>query len=157
VSERVKGMNVENIEVFVREQVTSPVFVGNDVVSLSNFVLTCSPEFLKRSYTESELAYCEQFAEPLLRYASTWAGKEAVYKALKQAQAHLTWDKWRLWWRDIEILRDKVAGKPTVKIHKPLPTPLHISLSISHDADIVWAVALVQIAPLQQQDTACSS
>jgi phosphopantetheine--protein transferase-like protein len=134
-------MNTEHIEGFVREQVAEPIFVGNDVVSLANFALTCTPEFLKRSYTEGELAYCTQFAEPLLRYASTWAGKEAVYKALKQAMDSTLF---RIWWRDIEILREKVAGKPQVIIHKPLPKNLQISLSISHDADIVWAVALVQ-------------
>lgn len=139
-------MNTAHIEKFLREQIAPPIFVGNDVVSLSNFVLTCSPEFLKQSYTTDELAYCEQFAEPLLRYASTWAGKEAVYKALKQASSYSsTWQNLKLWWRDIEILREKVAGKPTVIIHKPLPASMHISLSISHDADIVWAVALVQL------------
>jgi holo-[acyl-carrier protein] synthase len=138
-------MNTARIEEFVREQVASPIFVGNDVVSLSSFALTCSPEFLKRSYTNNELAYCEQFAEPLLRYASTWAGKEAVYKALKQASPHSsTWQNLKLWWRNIEIVREKVAGKPTVIIHS-LACPPHISLSLSHDADIVWAVALVQL------------
>lgn len=115
----------------------APIFVGNDVVCLSNFLFACTPQFIKKVFTSQELAYCQQFDKPLLRYASTWAAKEAVYKALKQADGDL-----KLWWKDIEITRENIAGKPTVSVHKPTKAA-HISLSISHDADVVWAVAVV--------------
>jgi len=45
--------------------------------------LSFTPQFILRGYTQNEIAYCEQFADSRLRYASTWAAKEAVYKVIK--------------------------------------------------------------------------
>ncbi|MBC7774430.1 MAG: holo-ACP synthase [Phycisphaerae bacterium] len=112
--------------------------VGNDVVALSAFQVSCTPQFIRRVFTREELDYCAQFSDPMLRYASTWAAKEAVYKALKQIDGNI-----RLWWRDIEISRDKPSGKPSVTIKK-LPFSLQCSLTLSHDGDVVWAVAVVR-------------
>lgn len=112
--------------------------VGNDVVALSSFQVSCTPQFIRRVYTRAELDYCAQFSDPMLRYASTWAAKEAVYKALKQIDGSL-----RLWWRDIEIIRDKPSGMPRVHIQK-VPFQIEYSLSISHDAGVVWAVAILK-------------
>lgn len=113
-------------------------FIGNDVVHLPTFHLSLTPEFIQKVYTEPELNYCRQFAEPLLRYASTWAAKEAVYKALKQADAAPAG------WKNIEITRHKPSGQPTVVLHDTLQQ-VTISLTISHDGDYVWAAALVRI------------
>lgn len=112
------------------------VAVGNDIVHLPTFIESCTPHFVQRVFTTAELEYCSKFTNPFVRYASTWAAKEAVYKAIKQTD-----DTIKLWWRDIEILRDKPAGKPIVHIKK-LKTPVEISISISHDADYVWAIAV---------------
>ncbi len=112
--------------------------VGNDVVFLSIFQQSFNPLFQKKVYTEQEIAYCEQFEEPVLRYASTWAAKEAVYKAVKQIYPK------PISFRKIEIIRSKIGGKPTAL----LPEFYHnlaISLSISHDGDYVWAVAIVKV------------
>ena len=114
----------------------SKIAVGNDIVHLPTFIHSLTPQFIKRSYSPAELAYCEQFAESTLRYASTWAAKEAVYKALKQAD-----DTIKLWWPDIEIHRPKPQGKPTVRIKK-LKTPLDFSLTITHDGEYIWALAV---------------
>ncbi len=110
--------------------------VGNDLVHLPTFIKSCTPAFIRRVFTPTELEYCAKFSDPFLRYASTWAAKEAVYKAIKQTD-----DSIKLWWKDIEILRAKAAGKPTVQIKK-LKTDLEFSLSISHDGDYVWAVVV---------------
>jgi len=112
------------------------VVVGNDLVHLPTFIKSCTPYFIRRGYTQNEVAYCEQFADNILRYASTWAAKEAVYKAIKQVD-----DRVRLWWRDIEIHRSKPQGKPTVTVKK-LNHSVVLSLSISHDGDYVWALAI---------------
>ena len=112
------------------------ITIGNDLVHLPTFLATCNEQFIRRVYTENELKYCTKFTDPFLRYASTWAAKEAVYKAIKQTD-----DTIKLWWKDIEILRDKPAGKPTVQIKK-LKFPMEFSLSITHEADYVWAVAV---------------
>ena len=111
--------------------------VGNDLVYVPAFQLSLNPLFIKKVYTLNEIAYCEQFSEALLRYASTWAAKEAVYKAIKQI------DKSTLGWNKIEIIREQTAGHPHVFIHKK-SADFKISLSISHDGDYVWAIAFVE-------------
>ncbi|MCY1510599.1 phosphopantetheine--protein transferase domain protein [compost metagenome] len=111
--------------------------IGNDLVYLPGFRSMLSPVFIEKVYTEDEKAYCLQFSEPTLRYASTWAAKEAVYKALKQL------DPRPLGWKDIEIRRNKPAGKPEVLLRPPLHNKV-ISLSLSHDGDYVWAIVLIE-------------
>jgi|WP_294897325.1 holo-[acyl-carrier protein] synthase len=112
--------------------------VGNDIVFLSNFQQSFNPLFQKKVYTDQEIEYCEQFSEPLLRYASTWAAKEAVYKAIKQIYPH------PLSFKKIEIIRGKIGGKPSVDLPDFYKT-LKISLSLSHDGDYIWAVAFIKI------------
>jgi holo-[acyl-carrier protein] synthase len=112
--------------------------VGNDLVFLPDFLLSLTEEFKKKVYSPVEVAYCEQFNEPALRYASTWAAKEAVYKAIKQL------DPKPLSWKKIEITREKTGGRPHVKLHQH-ERPFKISLSISHDGDYIWAAAFVEI------------
>jgi holo-[acyl-carrier protein] synthase len=111
--------------------------VGNDLVFIPNFEASFNILFKKKVYTSGEIAYCEQFDNSLLRYASTWAAKEAVYKAIKQI------DQSSLGLKKIEIIRNKPAGQPHVVIHKK-STAFKISLTISHDGDYVWAIALCQ-------------
>ncbi len=110
--------------------------VGNDLVFLPDFQKTFNDVFKRKVYTENEISYCAQFDQALLRYASTWAAKEATYKAIKQI------DSSTLSWKMIEIVREKNAGKPSVILHKE--NTFKISLSISHDGDYVWAVVLVK-------------
>jgi holo-[acyl-carrier protein] synthase len=112
------------------------VVIGNDLVHLPAFVQSLNAQFKRRVYTNAELAYCDKFADSALRYASTWAAKEAVYKAIKQIDMSK-----RLWWCDIEILRAKAQGKPSVSITK-IKAPLEFSLTITHDGDYAWAVAM---------------
>jgi len=112
--------------------------VGNDLVFIPNFQASFNDLFKKKVYTPVEIVYCEQFDNPLLRYASTWAAKEAVYKAIKQI------DPSTLGWKKIEIIRDTPAGQPHVIVHKK-SFAFKISLTISHDGDYVWAIALIKI------------
>lgn len=112
--------------------------VGNDVVYLPAFKASFNPLFKKKIFTIEEVAYCEQFENPILRYASTWAAKEAVYKACKQINPS------PISFKKIEISRSKVAGIPTAKL-PDLYKNFNISLSISHDGDYVWAIVIVNI------------
>ncbi|BAU54957.1 holo-ACP synthase [Mucilaginibacter gotjawali] len=110
--------------------------IGNDLVYLPDFSASFNDLFKKKVYTATEIAYCDAFENSILRYASTWAAKEAVYKAIKQI------DQSTLGWKKIEIIRKKNAGQPQVTIHKP-EADYKISLTISHDGDYVWAIALI--------------
>jgi holo-[acyl-carrier protein] synthase len=112
---------------------------GNDLVFVPGFEPSLTPGFKNKVYTEQELAYCDQFADSLLRYASTWAAKEAVYKAVKQL------DKTTAGWKKIEIIREKIGGRPHVILHQPQLASISVSLSITHDGDYAWAVAIAQI------------
>ncbi len=112
--------------------------VGNDVVFLPYFKASFNPLFKKKVFTTDEITYCEQFENQILRYASTWAAKEAVYKAIKQInQSPIPFKK-------IEISRSKISGIPTV-ILPYLYQNLKISLSITHDEDYVWAIAFIKL------------
>jgi holo-[acyl-carrier protein] synthase len=113
--------------------------VGNDLVFLPDFEKSFNDLFQQKVYTPGEIAYCEQFDNAMLRYASTWAVKEAVYKAVKQV------DNSTLGWKKIEITREKPGGTPRAFLHGH-PTDFIISLTVSHDGDYVWAVAFLTIA-----------
>lgn len=110
--------------------------VGNDLVFIPTFKASFNDLFKKKVYTADEITYCNQFDDSALHYASTWAAKEAVYKAIKQT------DPSTLGWKKIEIIREKTGGRPHVIIHKN-PGIFKISLTIAHDGDYAWAIALI--------------
>ena len=94
--------------------------------------------FLRKAFTDAELAYCAGRAEKL---AGRWAAKEAVSKVLGLGVRGVGW-------REIEIRRTR-AGQPTVTLHGRaearraaigLKSPL--SVSISHIRDLAVAVAV---------------
>ena len=96
--------------------------------------------FLRRIYTPTERAYCDQFKNKYERYAGRFAAKEAAMKALGTG--------WRrgVRWVDFEVVRE-AGGRPTLSLHgaaKEIAAQLavqHISLSITHTA----AQALAQV------------
>jgi len=125
------------------ESLTGQQFAaGNDLVFVPGFEASLTPGFKNKVYTDAELAYCDLFADSLLRYASTWAAKEAVYKAVKQL------DKSTAGWKKIEIIREKIGGRPHVVLHQPQLSNISVSLSITHDGDYAWAVAIAQTRSL---------
>ncbi len=109
---------------------------GNDLVFIPDFKAAFNDLFKNKVYTTDEITYCDQFEDSVLRYASTWAAKEAVYKAIKQL------DPSALGPKKIEIRRDKIAGRPHVLIRKN-GVNFKISLTISHDGDYAWAAAFI--------------
>lgn len=117
---------------------TNAFAVGNDLVFLPNFEHSLTELFIHKVFTEKEIAYCKLFDQSLLRYASTWAAKEAVYKALKQIH------KINVGWKNIEIEREKIGGIPKVILHG-YPHQPKISLTLSHDGDYAWAIAIIEI------------
>jgi phosphopantetheine--protein transferase-like protein len=111
--------------------------VGNDLVFVPAFERSLTDLFKSKVYTHNETVYCQLFDDPILRYASTWAAKEAVYKAVKQLTIK------SLSWKNIEIIRAKIAGQPGVILHG-FEGQFTISLTISHDGDYAWAVAFIE-------------
>ncbi|MEL7431047.1 MAG: holo-ACP synthase [Chlamydiota bacterium] len=121
--------------------------IGVDIVSVERIeqsIERYGEIFLKRIFTEKERAYCYLLkSRPTLRFASRYAGKEAVAKALGSGIGkHLSW-------QDIEILPEK-QNKPRVTLsekayhffNKP-----NIIISLSHEKEFAVAYALVQSRP----------
>ncbi len=85
--------------------------------------------FLERTFTTRERAYCLSHRDSATHFAGTFAGKEAVQKALPKPLA----------FQDIEIRREK-NGKPAVWLKGRRSRSLLIS--ITHTASVATAIAL---------------
>lgn len=103
--------------------------VGVDVVDVERVrsLLVRNPAFFKRAFSEKERKYCETKGDPALRYAGTWAAKEAIMKAAGLTPAPA-------WARRIEIQRAP-DGAPVAEVEGR-----SVSLSISHDGGVAVAV-----------------
>jgi len=113
------------------------IAIGNDLVHIPSFKKSLTPAFKKRVYTRTEIEQIEEYkANPLVRYATTWAAKEAVIKALNQLGTSPGLNL-----KEIEIIRNSKV--PTVKISGPRFKYLSFSLSLSHDGDYAFGVVIV--------------
>ena len=111
--------------------------IGNDLVHIPGFSAAFSASFKARVYSDQEIEQIEQYkADPLVRYATTWAAKEAVFKALKQ----ILGEPLGLNWKDIIIFRE--GNIPKVRIAAERFKKYSFSLSLSHDGDYAAAVVL---------------
>jgi len=113
------------------------IAIGNDLVYIPDFKKNLTLPFKKRVFTIREIRQIEEFKiNPAVRYATTWAAKEAAVKALKQ----LYGIPLGLRWKDIELIR---KGKtPTIKILNPRYKDLLFSISLSHDKDYAYGVVI---------------
>jgi holo-[acyl-carrier protein] synthase len=89
------------------------VGVGIDVIQnerIRESITRFGPRFLNRIYTETEIAYCSNCADPGIHYAARFAAKEAGFKALGTGWAA------GVKWKDIEV-RKLASGKPELHLH----------------------------------------
>lgn len=113
--------------------------IGVDIERIDRFrkpVDEKDERFLNRIFTPAELDYCLGHASPYAHLAVRYAGKEAVVKALNQA--NITGVNYS----DIEILNDG-KGVPVVSIKKEIDRELIIKVSLSHSDDNAIAFAMV--------------
>src|SRR5207253_5029130 len=66
--------------------------------------------FMKRVFTEGEIAYCVSMKFPARHYGARFAAKEAVSKAFGTGIGK------QMGWRDIEVRR-KLSGEPYAVLH----------------------------------------
>lgn len=106
--------------------------IGVDVVDVARFatVLERSPRLTERFFTDAERAHCAAARDAVVRFAGTFAAKEAVMKALDLTPA-------AAWARRIHIVR-AASGRPSATVDGFPPVPV----SISHDGGVAMAVAL---------------
>jgi holo-[acyl-carrier protein] synthase len=97
--------------------------------------------FLKRLFTEGEIAYCLRKKDPSESLAGRFAAKEAVIKAFSKGFG----GRWK--WRDIEVVREP-SGKPTLKVHHRFEelriergiTCMHLSIAHSKGDALAWVI-----------------
>jgi holo-[acyl-carrier protein] synthase len=65
--------------------------------------------FLRRVFTEGEIAYCTRRRNPVPHLAGRFAAKEAAMKALGTGHSR------GVLWKDIEVFR--VSGPPQLRLH----------------------------------------
>jgi holo-[acyl-carrier protein] synthase len=124
-----------------------PGGVGTDIVAVDRIaalMLGSGTTFLKRWFTAREIDYCLSKAVPSRHFATRFAAKEAVVKALPVA-----WDG-PLPWRYIEITNDP-RGVPSVSLSGAILDAAvragvgEIKVSLSHCGEYAIAIALVAV------------
>lgn len=89
------------------------VGLGTDIVEIvriGKMIERHGEMFLRRVFTDDEIAYCQRRKESYEHFAGRWAAKEAVMKTLGTGFIR------GISWQDIEISA-KTSGKPTVSLH----------------------------------------
>lgn len=121
------------------------VGLGIDLVDIARMkrILERTPSFAAKVFSDAERAYCNSRANPEAHYATRFAAKEAVVKALGTGFTQ------GITVRDIEVARN-AKGAPRVVLHGRAAEvareqgvlSLPISLSFTHDEAVACAMAI---------------
>lgn len=121
--------------------------VGVDIVDIARMerILSRTPAFARRVFTEDERAYCEHCARPAAHYAARFAAREAVLKALGTGFAR------GVGLADVSVVRDH-AGRPQAHLvgraqeiaREQGVLEVAISLSLTHEVAVANAVAVTE-------------
>jgi len=117
----------------------SSLSTGVDIATVSRIrTLSDNPAFLKKVFTQGEMACVAGKKRSDALLAGRFAAKEAVMKALGSG-----WGK--IGWKDIEVLNDGNAPKAVLHSEalKRLGTR-KVFLSISHAGDVATAMAVIE-------------
>ena len=99
--------------------------------------------FIRRIYTDGEIAYVERKANRFERYAGRFAAKEAGMKAIGTG-----WKR-GVRWQDFEV-SNLPSGRPTLRLHGEAARIAEtmgvktISLSITHTAELGMAHVILE-------------
>jgi holo-[acyl-carrier protein] synthase len=122
------------------------VSIGIDIIEIRRVreVLTRTPRFRERVFTEDERAYCDSRGGTAAQhYAARFAAKEAAFKALRTG--------WRdgLAWHHVEVASDDL-GAPLLQLSGHARDlfermgATHAHLSLSHTAEHAVAQVLFE-------------
>src|SRR3989338_8591426 len=121
--------------------------IGIDIVEIKRLAKVSKKwgsAFLKKVYTDRELAYAKSRKFPYQHLAARFAAKEAIFKALGEVEKRF------VGWKNIEILNDPY-GKPVVYWHGAAEKTRKkrgfkgAVVSLSHTAN--YAVASAMLVP----------
>lgn len=121
--------------------------IGIDMVKVSRLqkvLETRGGTFLKKVFTDNEIAYCEaRKVRKYEHYAGRFAAKEAFFKAARPPVA--------IKFKEIEVRNDE-SGAPALDVSEKekrrlgITDDILVSLSITHDEDYAMAVVSLQRA-----------
>lgn len=130
------------------------VGLGVDIVDIARMreILDKTPNFIDHTYTSVEAEYCQKSSRFVEHYATHFAAKEAVLKALGLGFAEGIIPK------DVEVLHDE-KGKPYVDLHgrvKGIAEELKIkdipiSLSFTNTEAVGFAIALTEESAFENE------
>lgn len=122
------------------------VGTGVDIAEVSRIresVERFGERFLRRVFTDGEIAYCQPKANRYESYAARFAAKEAGMKALGTGWNH------GVRWRDVEVVRPK-GQRPTIQFHGQAAVfaqklgAKNVALSITHTRDQALAHVILE-------------
>lgn len=119
--------------------------LGVDIVEIARMeqILTRSPNFARRVFSEGEREYCQSHHRPAVRFATHFAAKEAVLKALGTGFGE------GIAFTDVEVSHD-AKGRPIAVLNgraKEIADALGVleiplSLSRTHETAVANAIAV---------------
>lgn len=86
---------------------------GIDLVEnarIATAIERAGPAFLRRTFTEAEVAYCQAHRDPVPHFAARFAAKEAVAKAMTTGIGEAAA------FREIEVVH-RAGGSPSIQLH----------------------------------------
>ncbi|MCD0460322.1 holo-ACP synthase [Roseiconus lacunae] len=112
-----------------------------ETVRIAKMIETHGEQFLERVYTADEIEYCVQTADAPGHFATRWAAKEAVMKALRCRRRGVRWN-------EIEIVVRPGSGYDVVLSGNALQCAseheidrLHLSLSACRTHAVAHVIA----------------
>jgi holo-[acyl-carrier protein] synthase len=84
-------------------------FDATDIPRIGTTFERYGDRFLRRVFTDGEIAYCTRRRNPVPHLAGRFAAKEAAMKALGTGHSH------GVLWKDIEVVR--LSGPPQLRLH----------------------------------------
>ena len=82
-------------------------FDATDIPRIRDTVARHGDRFLRRVYTDEEIAYCTRHRDPIPSFAARFAAKEAAMKAIGTGHSR------GVFWQDIEVIRR--GGPPQLR------------------------------------------
>ena len=120
--------------------------IGIDIIEvgrIEKLMGRTDDRFLRRLFTDREIAYCSQKRFKALHFAARFAAKEACLKAMGTGLSS------GIAWKDVEILNDE-SGKPSVRLQGRARVLAEergygaVHVSLTHVKDIAAAVVVVE-------------
>jgi len=82
---------------------------ATDIGRITDTIARYGDRFLRRIFTDDEVAYCTRRRVPAIHFAGRFAAKEAAMKALGTGHTQ------QVLWRDVEVVRR--GGPPQLRFH----------------------------------------